>query len=69
MEETVVRVPAVCPECGHEWLREFSAGRLAEALGTGGSILLYAHCHERIWAAGETEREQLREYLEVMSQS
>jgi hypothetical protein len=25
MEKTLVRVPVVCPQCGKEWLTEFSA--------------------------------------------
>lgn len=65
MQKTLVRVPVVCPECGQEWLTEFSAAGLAEALDTGASIRLYARCHDRAWSATETEREQLRAYLEV----
>jgi hypothetical protein len=65
MEKTLVRVPVVCPECGREWLTEFSALALAEALDVGASIRLYARCHDRVWAATAPERDQLRAYLEV----
>lgn len=65
MQNTLVRIPVVCPECGQEWLTEFSAVALAEALDTGAPIRLFARCHDRVWAATEAEREQLRAYLEV----
>ena len=68
MEKTLVRVPVVCPECGQEWLMEFSAAALVETLDTGAPIRLYARCHDRVWVATETEREQLRAYVEVQVQ-
>ncbi len=63
--EVPVRVPVVCPECEREWLTEFAASTLTEALDTGASIRLYARCHDRVWRASDIEREQLRAYLEV----
>jgi hypothetical protein len=65
MVQALVRVPVVCPECGREWLTEFPATPLAAALDSGTSIALYARCHDRAWQASNTEREQLRAYLEV----
>jgi hypothetical protein len=69
MADALVRVPVVCPECEREWLTEFSMAALAEALDTGVSIRLYARCHDRVWQATETEREQLSAYLAVANSS
>ena len=65
MEDTLLRIPVVCPECAKELLAEFPTASIAEALATGGSIRLYAQCHNKAWQASCLEREQLREYLEA----
>ena len=67
MAVPLIRVPVVCPECARESLTELPIATLAEALDTGVSIRLYARCHDRVWQATETEREQLRAYLGVMN--
>ncbi len=66
MEDTPLRVPAVCPDCGKEFLTEFPSIFIAEALNTGGPIRLYASCHDKTWSASSPEREQLQEYLEAV---
>ena len=65
MEEALLRVPVVCPECCKELLSEYAAASLIEALTNGDSIRLYASCHRRVWPASVIEREQLRQYLEA----
>jgi hypothetical protein len=65
MEESLLRSPVVCPECGKESLTEFPIASIAEALATGSSIRLYVQCHDKAWHANSLEREQLREYLEA----
>ena len=52
-------------EAEKELLTEFPTASIAEALVTGGSIRLYARCHNKVWQASCLEREQLREYLEA----
>jgi hypothetical protein len=69
MQETVLRVPIVCPKCTQEWLTEFSATEIAEALASGATIRFFARCHETAWIASTVEREQLREYFEATSLS
>jgi hypothetical protein len=65
MEEALLRVPVVCPECGKELLTEYAAASLVEALINGDSIRLYASCHRQVWQASVIERDQLRQYLEA----
>jgi len=65
MEDTLLRLPVVCPECGKESLAEFPSASIAEALATGGSIRLYAECHDKAWQATLLEREQMLEYLQA----
>jgi hypothetical protein len=67
MEDTVLRIPIVCPECARESLTEFASASIAEALVTGDSIRLYASCHGKAWQASSLEREQLQEYLDAAS--
>ena len=69
MEDTLLRVPVVCPACGRELLMEFPTASIAHALDAGDSIRLYADCHGKVWQASCLEREQLREYLEVANLS
>jgi hypothetical protein len=66
MEDSLLRIPVVCPECGKESLTEFPAACVAEALISGDTIRLHASCHGRVWQASNLEREQLREYLEAV---
>jgi hypothetical protein len=66
MEDSLLRIPVVCPECGKELLTEFPAAAAAEALIRGDTIRLHASCHGRVWQASNLEREQLREYLEAV---
>jgi hypothetical protein len=67
MEDSLLRIPVVCPECGTESLVELRAASLSEALVTGDSIHLQAACHGRVWQASGIEREQLRQYLGALS--
>jgi hypothetical protein len=69
MEDTLLRIPVVCPECAKESLTELSTASIAEALTTGDVIRLYAQCHDKVWQASCLEREQLREYLEAANLS
>jgi hypothetical protein len=66
MEDSLLRIPVVCPECGEELLTEFPAAVVAEALNRGDTIRLHASCDRRVWQASNLEREQLREYLEAV---
>ena len=47
MEDSLLRIPVVCPECGEELLTEFPEAVVAEALNTGDTIRLHASCHAR----------------------
>jgi hypothetical protein len=69
MEDTLLRIPVVCPECAKERLTAFSTGDIAQALATGVSICLHAQCHDKNWHASAIEREQLRQYLEASNLS
>jgi hypothetical protein len=69
MEDTLLRIPVVCPECANEWLAELPTASIAKALATGGPIHLYALCHNKAWQATMLEREQLRQYWEVANLS
>jgi hypothetical protein len=69
MEDTLLRMPVVCPECAKELLTAFPTDEIAQALATGVSICLYAQCNDRKWQASALEREQLREYLEASNLS
>ena len=69
MEDTLLRIPVVCPECAKELLMDFPTASIAEALGTGGPICLYAHCHDKAWQASRLEREQLQAYFEAANLS
>jgi hypothetical protein len=69
MEDTLLRIPIVCPECTKEALTELPSVSTADALATGDSIRLYAPCHDKAWQASGLEREQLQEYLEAASLS
>ena len=48
-----------------ELLAEFPITQISNALKTGKTIRLYAHCHGKYWDATFVERTQLREYLET----
>jgi hypothetical protein len=69
MEDTLLRMPVVCPECAKEILMAFSTHEIAQALATGGAICLHAQCHAKKWQASAIEREQLQEYLEASTLS
>ena len=69
MEYTLLRIPVVCPECGAELLAELPAASIAQALGSGSSIRLYARCHDKAWHAGGLEREQVRDCWEAAEMS
>jgi hypothetical protein len=69
MEDTLLRMPVVCPSCAKESLTELPTTSVAEALANGDPIRLYANCHREAWQASCLEREQLREYLEVANLS
>jgi hypothetical protein len=69
MEDTLLRMPVMCPECAREWLMEVPIASIAEALASNGYIRLYAPCHDKVWEASCLEREQLGEYLEVANLS
>jgi hypothetical protein len=65
MQDYVLRVPVVCPQCSNESLVELQAQMIREALTRGDPIRLSASCHGQTWNANEVEREQLEEYLAV----
>jgi hypothetical protein len=65
MRDTVLRVPVSCPRCAQEWLMEFPAKVVADALESGAAIRLFASCHATVWNASFVERQQLGEYLEA----
>jgi hypothetical protein len=67
MEDSMLRIPVVCPECGRESLNRFPIASTIEALVAGDSIRLQVNCHDRSWQASFLEREQLREYLEAVN--
>jgi len=67
MQEAVLRVPIVCPQCAQELLTELRAADIAESLASGATIRLFASCHRTAWIASAVEREQLREYFEAIS--
>jgi hypothetical protein len=65
MLPSLLRVPVVCPRCGEERLASFKRALIAEALGAGNTIRLFASCHDQWWNASYLEREQLKEYLDA----
>jgi hypothetical protein len=69
MEDSLLRVPVLCHECGKEILTELPSLATAEALLRGSPIQLYATCHGRAWQASCVELEQLREYLDAANLS
>jgi hypothetical protein len=69
MDNTLLRIPIVCPDCARELLTSLPAASVAEALASGDSIRLFSQCHDQVWQASSLEREQLREYLEAVNLS
>jgi hypothetical protein len=61
--EPVIRFPVLCPLCRKETLAESSVSLVAEALMRHEALPLTSSCHGLTWAAGDIEREQIREYL------
>jgi hypothetical protein len=61
--EPVIRFPVICPVCLKETLAESPVGVVADALMRHEALPLTSGCHGFTWAAGDIEREQIREYL------
>ncbi len=61
--EPVIRLPVICPVCLKETLAESPLGLVAEALMCHEALPLTSSCHGFTWAAGDIEREQIRQYL------
>jgi len=64
MTEPEILLPVKCPICLQESLTGFRFSIVATALATG-SLRLYANCHVASWDAGESELEQIREFLDA----
>ena len=65
MSTPVVRIPIVCPECGHECLMNMPVATAAAGL-MNGRLELLGGCHHPAWKATDIECEQIRAYLSVL---
>ena len=63
ISEPTLRIPVICPVCATELLAEFPIAELAEALIEEQPVHLRSPCHNRVWNADDSERQQIREYL------
>ena len=66
MEEPTIRVPATCPSCTKENLFSLPIASTAAALLTRSALKFNCSCQTE-WNASEGERQQIREYLAVLS--
>lgn len=62
-EQTTIRFPLTCPECGNEFLTQMPVAVIAVALIREQTIRLFSDCHGFWWDASSLEIEQIREYL------
>jgi hypothetical protein len=63
MDESEVRIPVRCPECGTVTLTAFPSVVVAIALTSWHQMHLYSHCHEASWDATQSEMGSIREHL------
>jgi hypothetical protein len=68
MQEPTINVPLKCPSCAREGLNSLSIAATAAALLNGSRLQLTCRCKAK-WTATEIEREQIREYLAVLTPS
>jgi hypothetical protein len=68
MEQPEIMVPVICPLCAKEQLRALPIAATAEALLSGGVLLLSSECHGQ-WIATKTQREQIRAYVASLSEN
>ena len=66
MDNSTIRFPVVCPDCGKDHLAEFPVAKIVEALFKNEKIYLRSLCHNAGWVASDSEIEQLRQYLSVL---
>ncbi len=66
MEEPTIRVPVTCPSCTKENLFPLPIASAAAALLSRSALKFNCKCQTE-WNATEGERQQIREYLSVLS--
>jgi hypothetical protein len=68
MDESIIYFPVTCPCCGQEYVMVSSRHMIVNALDTEQKLRLSSVCahHRVMWVANEIERNQVREYTEML---
>jgi len=68
MDNSTIRFPVKCLFCGRESLAVSNLPMIVNALATELRLILSSTCayHRVMWVANEIERNQIRDYAEVL---
>jgi hypothetical protein len=68
MNDSVVRFPVTCPVCSRESLAGSSLSAIVQSLAADRPLKLSTQCvgHRIAWVANEVERNQIRDYADVV---